>query len=225
MSKQVLLSNGNPKLAKSINEWYYTIGLHLAPALQSGHNTCAQHTTECAATCLHFAGRGAMQKVQQARIRRTKFFFEHRQEFLAQLKEEITDALVKAKARGLDPAIRLNCTSDIRWELYGILQAFPDVQFYDYSKLSNRTNVPTNYHLTYSFSGHNLATCLTWLKSGRNVAVPFLKMPDKWQGYPVINGDEHDLRFLDAPGSVVGLKAKGLLRRQPSSIFLGDNTP
>ena len=26
--------------------------------------------------------------------------------------------------------------------------------------------------------------------------------------YPVINGDEHDLRFLDEPGHIVGLKGK-----------------
>lgn len=220
-----LLTLGNPKLAKSFNQWYLTAGLHLSPAWESGRNTCANHTLECAAACLHFAGRGRTQKVQKARLRRTNLFFEDRPAFLAQLHAEIKRAVARAAAQSFELAIRLNLTSDIRWELLGVPQAFPDVQFYDYTKLHNRRSLPPNYHLTYSFSGHNLAKCLEWLAAGRNVAVPFLKMPTTWQGYPVVDGDEHDLRFLDQTPSVVGLKAKGLLRRQPTSPFLGDNVP
>jgi len=218
-----LLTLGNPKLNKSINDWYAPAGLHLAPARLSGHNVCPKHTPECAAACLYFAGRGAMSKVQQARIRKTKFFYDERKEFLAQLRLEIREAAVAARLKALDFAVRLNLTSDIRWEVLGIPQEFPTIQFYDYTKIDNRRGVPENYHLTYSFSGNNLSACLAHLKAGRNVAVPFLKMPETWQGYPVISGDEHDLRFLDKPGSVVGLKAKGLLRRDPNSKFLGDN--
>jgi hypothetical protein len=62
------------------------------------------------------------------------------------------------------------------------------------------------------------------LGEGHNVAVPFLKeVPAMWQGYKVIDGDADDLRMLDEKPCIVGLKAKGPLRRDPTSAFLGDN--
>lgn len=222
-----LLSLANPKILKGISKGYLTGILHLAPANESGHNTCAAHTAECAAACLYFAGRGAMPMVQTARIRRTNLFFDDRPEFLRQLHADIkylTTADVP-EIPNCQVVIRLNGTSDIRWENYNVPQSFPGTQFYDYTKLVNRKDVPANYHLLFSFSGTNLTDCQAALAAGQNVAVPFLKWPDMWQGYPVIDGDEDDLRFLDNGPCIVGLKAKGRLRRDPTSIFLGDNTP
>ena len=34
-------------------------------------------------------------------------------------------------------------------------------------------------------------------------------LPGTWHGFPVIDGDLHDCRFLDPKGVVVGLRAKG----------------
>jgi hypothetical protein len=131
---------------------------------------------------------------------------------------------VNAREAGFEPIVRLNGTSDIRWENEGIMQDFPHEQFYDYTKIANRKNLPPNYHLTFSFSGNNLKECREALANGMSVAVPFLKgLPAKWLGYPVVDGDVDDLRFLQSAACVVGLKAKGPLRKLPQSPFLGDN--
>lgn len=218
-----LLTANNPKVLKGSGRGYATAILHLAPAWESGRNTCAAHTTECAKSCLFFAGRGAMKKIQEARIRKTKMFFEDRQTFLALLKADIDRFFYNALALNLDAVYRLNGTSDIRWELYRVPQEHPDCTFYDYTKIANRRNLPSNYHLTFSFSGSNLRACREALANGMNVAVPFLKTPPAtWLGYPTIDGDEDDLRFLNGGPYIIALKAKGRLRNDPASPFLGD---
>ncbi len=219
-----LLTISNPKTLKGLRKGYVTAILHLAPAWQSSKwNTCAAHTAECAAACLYFAGRGRMAKTQAARLARTARFYEDRAAFIEILRKEIDAAFWRAFKSGYEFVVRLNGTSDIRWENENIIQQFPDIQFYDYTKILNRRNLPPNYHLTYSFSGTNLPQCKAALATGMSVAVPFLRMPASWQGYHVIDGDTDDLRFLTDKAVVIGLKAKGLLRRQPTSPFLGDN--
>jgi hypothetical protein len=166
-----------------------------------------------------------MQVVQRARIRRTKWFFEARQSFLAAIHADVWLFAEVAKRVGMSPAIRLNGTSDLMWERIGggLPQAFPAIQFYDYTKIPGRRGLPPNYSLTFSFSGKNMDATRAVLERGQNVAVPFMQRPARWMGYPTIDGDDDDLRFLDPPGVVVALKAKGPLRRHPLSPFLGDN--
>ena len=36
-----------------------------------------------------------------------------------------------------------------------------------------------------------------------------MKLPEKWLGRKVIDGDKHDLRHLDPKKIIVGLRAKG----------------
>lgn len=219
-----LLTVGNPKIIKGTARGYATAGLSLAPAWESGYNTCANHSTECSAACLFFAGRGVMKKIQEARIARTKMFFEEREAFLHLLHSDIYQFVFNARSLDLEPVIRPNVLSDIRWEKYGVPQRWPMIGFYDYTKLPNRKGLPPNYKLTFSFSGNNLADCRKALANGMNVAVPFLaRLPETWLGYPVIDGDADDLRFLDSTPCIVGLKAKGRLRKSPQSAFLGDN--
>lgn len=220
-----LLTIRNPKVQKGMAKGYMTAILHLAPAWTSGiYNTCAGHTQECAEGCLFFAGRGAMSNVQQARIKRTLMFYQQRQEFIALLLEDIRIFVAAAIAAGYIPVIRLNGTSDIRWESLGIIDKWPDIQFYDYTKLCNRKNLPANYHLTFSFSGYNFGDCKQALDNGMSVAVPFLnKPPAVWLDHKVVDGDADDLRFLGDGPCIVALKAKGRLRNDPTSVFLGDN--
>lgn len=218
-----LLTVSNPKVLKGTAKGYATAILHLAPAWVSGHNTCPAHSAECAKFCLNSAGRGGMERAQGARLRRTKMFFEERPAFLKQLAADIEQFAVNAAALNYEAAYRLNGTSDIRWELYGVPQAFPARRFYDYSKLVNRKGVPPNYHLTFSYSGTNLEDCRRALAAGMSVAVPFLKRPETWLGYPVVDGDEDDLRFLATGPVVFALTPKGKLRKAEGSAFLGDN--
>jgi hypothetical protein len=219
--KLKLLTLNNLKLQKNADGLLPAI-LHLAPAKESGFNTCPLHTAECARACIHWTGHGRLTVVQNARIRRTRLYFLDRDTFLEQLCDDIRTVIKAATRDDLIPAFRLNGTSDIRWENHGIPQQFNSVQFWDYTKMFNR-KVPTNYHLTYSFSGYNLKECLTELAAGHNVAVAFLKRPATWMGYPVVDGDADDWRFLNQSPCIIGLKAKGTLRKDTTSLFLGDN--
>ena len=155
----------NAKTIKGQQYGYMTGVLYLAPYTLSGYNTCAMaHIAECHEPCLNSAGRGAFNSVQQARIRKTKMFYEDRDAFFAALIPDITRLIRKARKLGLIPVCRLNGTSDIKWEnvdfwyegihYLNIFEMFPDLQFYDYTKMANRNvdHIP-NYDLTFSYSG------------------------------------------------------------------------
>ena len=229
-----LLTVGNPKLMKGQKKGYLSSVLHLAPADVSGYNTCPKATVGCKAACLNTAGRGGIFKkgestnvIQQARIRKTKYFFERRQEFLNELTTEIVKTIAKAEKQGLIPVFRLNGTSDISWEKYevvngkNIFQMFPQVQFYDYTKvLGRKVSHISNYHLTFSKADGNDMDVRLAASKGMNVAAVFHKLPETYIGRTVINGDETDLRFLDAKGVVVGLKAKGKAKKDTSGFVV-----
>jgi hypothetical protein len=226
-----LLSVGNPKILKGMKQGYMTYILHLAPADVSGYNTCPKATAGCKSACLNTAGRGGMFKkgettnvIQQARIRKTKMFFEDRENFLAILKDDIRKAIKQATKKGLIPVFRLNGTSDISWEKYGVIQEFPNVQFYDYTKiLGRKVNGLPNYQLTFSAADGNDLDVRRAIKEGYNVATVFgikksQPMPETYEGMPVFNGDDSDLRFLDPKGVVVGLYAKGKAKKDTSGF-------
>jgi hypothetical protein len=236
-----LLSTGNPKVLKGIKQGYNTYILHLAPADLSGREVCPKRTVGCSNACLNTAGRGGMFKrgettntIQQARIRKTKLFFDDRDAFMSLLVKDILLALKQSERLGLTPVFRLNGTSDLSWEKYSvkvdgivfanIFEAFPFVQFYDYSKVLGRkvSGIP-NYHLTFSAADGNDLDILMAKQQGYNIAVVFdLKktedMPETYYNRPVFNGDESDLRFLDPKGVVVGLYAKGKAKKDTSGF-------
>jgi hypothetical protein len=226
-----LLSIGNPKILKGMKQGYMTYILHLAPADVSGYNTCPKATAGCKAACLNTAGRGGMFKkgettnvIQKARIRKTKLFFENRDVFLAILEDDIRKAIKQSEKKGLVPVFRLNGTSDLSWEKYGIIQKFPNVQFYDYTKvLGRKVSYLSNYHLTFSAADGNDDDVRRAIKEKYNIATVFgikksQSMPETYEGTPVFNGDESDLRFLDPKGVVVGLYAKGKAKKDTSGF-------
>jgi hypothetical protein len=102
------------------------------------------------------------------------------------------------------------------------MQAFPHVQFYDYTKIpiTRRRNRPANYHLTFSLSERNEADAKRALTAGVNVAAvfPTRDFPPTYLGTPVIVGDESDLRFTDPRGVVVALYAKGSAKHDASGF-------
>ena len=226
-----LLSIGNPKILKGMKQGFMTYILHLAPADVSGYNTCPKATAGCKAACLNTAGRGGMFKkgettnvIQKARIRKTKLFFENRDVFLAILEDDIRKAIKQSEKKGLVPVFRLNGTSDLSWEKYGIIQKFPNVQFYDYTKvLGRKVSYLSNYHLTFSAADGNDDDVRRAIKEKYNIATVFgikksQPMPETYEGAPVFNGDDSDLRFLDPKGVVVGLYAKGKAKKDTSGF-------
>jgi hypothetical protein len=211
---------------------YNSYILHLAPASLSGYNTCPKATEGCKAACLNTAGRGGMFKkgevtnmIQQARIRKTKQFYENRVQFMSDLVKDIELGIKQSAKKGLIPVFRLNGTSDISFEKYevqrngitynNIFTAFPDIQFYDYTKiLGRKVNNIKNYHLTFSAADGNDNDVLKAFDQGYNVAMVFgikkkYEMITEYMGKPVYNGDDSDLRFLDPDNHIVGLYAKG----------------
>ena len=236
-----LLSTGNPKVLKGMSQGYNTYILHLAPANLSGYETCAKRTLGCTDACLNLAGRGGMFKrgentnvIQQARIRKTKMFFENRVEFMTTLVKDIELGIKQSKKMELVPVFRLNGTSDLSWEKYEVVRngklfrniftAFPEVQFYDYTKvLGRKVKEYSNYQLTFSAADGNDSDVLKAMNEGLNVAVVFgikktLPMPVDYLSRPVFNGDESDLRFLDPKGVIVGLYAKGKAKKDTTGF-------
>lgn len=228
-----LLSTANPKIQKGTKLGYLSFILHLAPADLSGKEVCPKRTAGCTAACLNTAGRGGMFRkgentniIQQARIRKTKMFFEARDAFMSQLIKDIKLAKKQAERLGLIPVFRLNGTSDLSWEKYtvdgkNIFEMFPEVQFYDYTKVLGRKVADyKNYHLTFSAADGNDADVNKAIAQGMNVTVVFDKIPTEYKGKPVFNADETDLRFLDPKGVVLGLKAKGRAKKDRTGFVV-----
>ena len=222
-----LLTTENYKTKKGEKLNILTGILYLAPGDISGYEVCPKRTAGCTASCLYTAGHGRFSNVQQARIRKTKMFFEQRDEFIATLKKDIKSLVNKAAKLGMTPAVRLNGTSDIEWTRFKIMEEFPNVQFYDYTKVVNRLSkdLPANYHLTFSRAEANDEDAKQALKKGFNVAVVFStkkteQLPASWDGYPVEDGDATDVRFKDASGSIIGLRAKGDAKKDKSGFVI-----
>jgi hypothetical protein len=171
------------------------------------YNTCSMaKIASCFKGCLYSAGRGKFNNVQQA---------------------------IK---QGVKPCVRLNGTTDIQWEKIKVIKdgieyenifsAFPNIQFYDYTKIFKRdVSHIKNYHLTWSYSEANqwyANQYKTAIKNGMNIAVVFRdkNLPKKFLGLKVIDGDKDDLRFLDPENSIVGLYAKGDARKDTSGFVI-----
>jgi hypothetical protein len=224
-----LLSVGNPKTLKGEKQGYMTYILHLAPSDLSGvMNTCPKATVGCRAACLNTAGRGGMFRkgettnmIQEARKRKTVYFKTDRAGFLADLVSDIKKAIKQAEKKGFTPVFRLNGTSDISWEKYGIIEQFPTVQFYDYTKVIGRKiSHLKNYHLTFSAGDGNYSDVKKAVSQGLNVTVVFNSLPKEYMGREVFDGDESDLRFLDPKNVIVGLKAKGKAKKDTTGFVV-----
>jgi len=164
--------------------------------------------------------------IGRARVAKTIWLHNDREGFIEQLRADIRALIRMAKRKHRIPAVRINGTSDLPWLAMQMAQEFPELQLYDYTKLPRPwSRTKANYHVTFSHSETNLAECIEALQHGINVAVVFdtpkgKSLPDTWNGFSVIDGDTHDLRFLDTHrlGLVVGLHAKGRAKRDTSGF-------
>lgn len=235
MAFKLLAVSGDAKTIKGEKVGILTGVMYFAPVDLSGYQVCPKATDACTESCLFTAGRGVYQNVYNGRMRKTKMFFEDRITFMSELFEDIRKLVVRAKNKDMMPAVRLNGTSDIAWEKIAfihngvyyrnIMEAYPNVQFYDYTKILNRKFALTisNYHLTFSLADGNDADVLKALAMGMNVAaVIHCKRkdvkPSTFSGFPTVDGDENDARFLDNKGSIVLLRAKGKARYDKSGF-------
>lgn len=160
------------KVVKSLKKGVMTYIIYIAPSDISGYKVCP-NDTYCKDLCLNSSGQRKLEMwsnkntIGNARIKKAKMFYENRADFMALLIHEIEYYSEKAKKEGLDFAVRLNGTSDLSPIIFkhdgkSILDIFPNIQFYDYTKVIGRLNIPKrhpNYDLTYSFNGYNWEEC------------------------------------------------------------------
>lgn len=245
MDKRMLSIGKDAKTVKGQTRGYLTGILYLAPYTVAGvGNFCPDSTPGCRDGCLFTAGRGVMAPVMAGRIKKTLRFKNDRPMFLQDVGTSIVGLVRKAEREGMTPLVRLNGTSDIPWENIRVnlagqnfMEAFPSVQFYDYTKSPARMRaflagkLPKNYHLTFSRSECNDAVAARILADGGNVAVVFdtpkgQPLPAKHclagtLGYfPVIDGDTDDVRTEDSRGVIIGLRAKGKARKDSTGFVV-----
>ena len=240
----LLAVNTDAKTSKGQKLGYFTGIMYLSPHKMANGKTnlCGDATKGCIKSCLNEAGRGAFSNVQDARIKKTLEFLENPKEFMVKIYKEIVKL---QKKYGQNLVIRLNGTSDLPFEnikvvledryYSNIFEAFPNVQFYDYTKNPRRVlkNEIGNYYLTFSRAETklNIEYSRNVLNEGKNVAMVFSKeLHEKIvkmgkivynnREVNVIDGDETDLRFLDMPNSIVALKAKGKASKDTSGFVI-----
>ena len=233
MPKYNLLSSGSTKIEKSnkLSDKYFSRIIYLAPDdLADGKRTLCPYAkvAKCNVPCLNTAGMGKFSNVQQSRIKKSLLFLNDQQEFMRQLVQDVNKFLKECDRLGKKPALRLNGTSDIQWETIevdgyeNIFAMFPQIQFYDYTKIPTRKvdHIP-NYHLTWSYSEANDKYATLFDKVSNNIAVVFRDaLPKMFKGLKVIDGDKHDMRFLDETQVVVGLIEKGEAKKDTSGFVI-----
>jgi hypothetical protein len=255
-SSHKLLTKGlsSAKIAKSEKFQggkYSTMVLHLAPASISGYNMCPGSSKGCRKACLNQSGQGGMTQgeigskrledasIHIARVGRTTLLKEYPDAFFMKLKAELNTFLTRCGIKESIPCIRLNGTSDVNWMTLkdpatnkSIIEEYPEIQFYDYTKVYGRLNQSKkffNYHLTFSLSENNHKQGLQALEAGFNLTAVFdsnLPIPETFLNYPVFTADDTDLRFIDNElynhkgAMVMHLKEKGYMGMRDKSGFV-----
>ena len=243
MSKNIqfkrFFSVDSPKAIKANSFGWLNAINYMAPSDTAGFGDfCPDATDGCKAVCLgEHSGQAAMRKEGQdnavtlSRKNKIAYFMRDRAGFFAEMIHHIAKLEQASEFASLRLAVRLNGSTDIAWEGIKdkdgktVFDHFPHIQFLDYTKNVRRFKraLPKNYHLTFSRSETNEAACKALLEQGHNVAVVFahgLPVKRKLWGFRIIDGDKHDLRFLDPKGVIVGLTPKGAKAKRDMSGFV-----
>ena len=200
--------------------------MSLAPADISGRNLCPSSTAGCRAACVgaHTGLVVLFKSIMESRVKRSQFWNEHPEQFIRQLRDELRQEQEIAERHGEQLIARLNTFSDLIIEgpKMHIPQDFPDILFYDYTKITSRLlsgTLPQNYVLCASWSENprHQKDCIEILENGRGtVAVPFARigryvgnaayrqelprmhrLPGASRSYAVLDGDRNDIRAFD----------------------------
>ena len=235
-------STDSTKAVKA-DKYGYLNGInYMAPHTSAGvGNLCASASPGCVDLCLGvYSGQAAMvadletgtNGVRESRKRKSQYFASDVQAFLEEACAHIRRLIKTARKMGKTLCLRMNGATDIPFERIrikslgvSIFDAFPNVQFVDYTKRFERLGrTPANLHLTFSRSEINEGLCKIALSRGHNVAVVIHgDFPETYLGAPVISGDEHDLRHLDPRregGYIIALSPKGNKAKRSTSGFV-----
>jgi len=256
MANEIAATLEGQLILKAVEQKFYLPGA-LMPRV-SRHNSCpkADHCSEtCLAV---YAGHLRFRDCQLYEFAKTCMFLADRVWFTRRVVDEVRHLSFGFPGhpkydQGL--AVRLNGGSDILWEKYLCdmgknifeLTDRPYVHYYDYTKIPHRMlkylarfrdgDFPYNYHLTFSRGSDNWADCINVLEYGGNVSVVSRERPEFGVGQytlpsgrkvDLIDGDEHDFRFLDTQtnpegGAIVVLKPKGKEAKADTSGFVVDS--
>jgi hypothetical protein len=228
---QRFFSVDSPKAVKAQKYGWLNAINYMAPHRLAGvGNLCPHASKGCVGLCLgeHSGNAALYPAVLKSRVAKAQLMMRDRPQFLKEMTVGIRRARAAAKRQKLKLCVRLNGATDIAWERLApaIFADNADLQFVDYTKSVKRAlehargQLPPNYHLTFSRSETNEAQCLEVLRAGGNVAVVFAAPPMEYLGFPVIDGDAHDLRHLDPRGCVIGLSPKGTRAKRDVSGFV-----
>jgi hypothetical protein len=233
--KNLLSIEKDSKTSKSTNiESKLTAIQYLYPTKQSCNYA---KIANCSKGCLKDSGHSLVfQNVNLYRLRKALFKMQYPIEYLNLLKKDINKFLLQCKKRKLDPCIRLNGITDYSYEndfliFNEIIKPYTqkhNVKFYDYTKNSNRN---TNGYIDLTFSYSNEKRYQKYvdiaLNKGMRIAVVF-KDKETLEYYQkhsflnrkVIDGDKHDLTFTHDNDVILGLIAKGNLKKDNDNNFI-----
>jgi hypothetical protein len=236
LSQILLWAKQNPtgSIATCHAHWEVEYG----PLPLSAYKTdlCCMASATCRKACLMFGGRnsGATEhfaccdpyrsSITFGRARRTWRLLADPGKATEEIAHEAQLLAGRAAKAGLQPVMRINGLSDLPGLADKVASLVDDsIRFVDYSKIQNPNLFRRENRVFRSFSvsenkgSSQFAEAV--LASGGSVAAVFHGewVPGStWHGYPTIDGDKHDLRFLDPPGTVAWLSAKGPAKSLPA---------
>ena len=218
----------NPKAKKSAKSEFYGQPVRYATlSMMPNDKLCPmRQSAGCELPCLVTSGMaGVFPTVNASRQAKTDWWMNDRAGFLEQLKREMHNFMALCAKQGKLPVFRLNTISDIPWERHlDMTYEFRNAVFLDYTKIASRLgNVPSNYHLIFSYSAKAefAKQVAVAMKSKAPMSVVFRgKFPIVFMGRPVIDGDASDIVNAQKRGHIVGLKAKGKARNDVGNPFI-----
>jgi len=225
---KLLSRDSNTKLiktAKGESEPVVLAGLSLMPTIELCPSAM---NAQCFNDCLKSSGLAQVYtSVNKARQAKTDFYNNDRDNFLTQLRRELTNLDKYAKKHNKRAIVRLNVLSDIAWENHNIPQDFPNIYFYDYTKRAARLGkTPSNYDLMFSYSAapKYAKQVEIALKTDAPMTVVFKNgLPSEWMGREVVDGDISDLDNVKHSGKIIGLRVKGNDAKKSDSPFIIDS--
>lgn len=201
------------------DEFYEVIHYGAAERSSGVLNMCTSSTPGCRASCLRRSGQLGLPAGDLAVRIRTRFMYFHPFEFFVCWFAELETHSRRARAMGKSLVVRGNGTTDVRLEDLFPTEYFDLYRHSEYTKHWDRDVLPHPNHYIVKSAKERKP-----LPVGENVVVAVHvrrgdPLPRRFEGRRVVDGDVHDLRFLDPQGEyAVLVRAKGVGRRDASGF-------